>query len=116
MPLLFQVAAPPFHGLYDNQAGRIFINADLTDVDPLRITIAHEIGHAFGLSHVSPSVRPSLMNSGNLTIGITPEDVEALAAIWGRCRRPATDIIAVESATPRARSECGGALEIFAGN
>ena len=25
------------------------------------------------------------MNSGNTTIGITPEDVGALAAIWGRC-------------------------------
>ncbi len=85
VPLTFQVAAPPFHGLYDNRAGRIFVNEDLTDVGPLHITIAHEIGHAFGLSHVSASVRPSLMNSGNTTIGITPDDVDALAAIWGRC-------------------------------
>lgn len=85
IPLTFQSAAPPFHGLYDDHAGRIFVNQDLMAVDPLRITIAHEIGHAFGLPHVSPSVRPSLMNSGNTTIGITPEDVGALAAIWGRC-------------------------------
>src|SRR5882757_6117211 len=52
VPLAFQAAAPPFHGLYDNQEGRIFINQDLTDVAPLSITIAHEIGHAFGLPHV----------------------------------------------------------------
>lgn len=85
IPLMFQAAAPPFHGLYDDHAGQIFVNQDLVDVDPLRITIAHEIGHAFGLPHVSASVRPSLMNSGNMTIGITQEDVGALAAIWGRC-------------------------------
>jgi hypothetical protein len=88
VPLAFQAAAPPFHGLYDNRAGQIFINVDLTAVDPLRITIAHEIGHAFGLVHVSPDVRPSLMNPGNTTIGITPEDVTALAAIWGSCPAP----------------------------
>ncbi len=85
IPLTFQAAAPPFHGLYDDHAGRIFVNQDLIAIDPLRITIAHEIGHAFGLPHVSASVRRSLMNSGNTTIGITPEDVGALAAIWGRC-------------------------------
>ncbi len=85
VPLTFQVAAAPFHGLYDDRAGRIYINQDLTDVAPLRITVAHEIGHAFGLPHVSASVRRSLMNSGNTTISITPEDVEALAAIWGQC-------------------------------
>jgi predicted Zn-dependent protease len=88
VPLTFQAAAPPFHGLYDNQAGQIFINEDLTVVAPLRITIAHEIGHAFGLVHVSPDVRPSLMNPGNTTVGITPDDVAALAAIWGTCPSP----------------------------
>jgi hypothetical protein len=85
IPLTFQFAAPPFHGLYDDHAGRIYVNQDLVDVDRLRITIAHEIGHAFGLPHVSASVRPSLMNSGNTTTGITPADVAALAALWGRC-------------------------------
>jgi hypothetical protein len=89
VPLTFQVAAPPFHGLYDNRAGRIYVNQDLTDLAPLRITVAHEIGHAFGLPHVSASVRRSLMNAGNTTIGITPDDIDALAAIWGRCPPPA---------------------------
>jgi hypothetical protein len=88
IPLTFQGAAPPFHGFYDDHAGQIFVNQDLIDVAPLRITIAHEIGHAFGLAHVSASVRPSLMNSGNTTIPITPADVGALAAIWGRCPTP----------------------------
>src|SRR5581483_9388951 len=83
VPLTFQVAPPPFHGLYDTGSGQIYVNQDLTDVAPLRITVAHEIGHAFGLKHVSG--RPSLMNSGNTTISITPEDVDTLAALWGRC-------------------------------
>jgi len=90
VPLTFQVAAAPFHGLYDDGAARIYVNEDLTDVGPLRITIAHEIGHAFGLPHVSASVRRSLMNTGNTTVGITAEDVDALAAIWGRCPPAAT--------------------------
>jgi len=90
VPLTFQVAAAPFHGLYDDGAARIYVNEDLTDVGPLRITIAHEIGHAFGLPHVSASVRRSLMNTGNTTVGITAEDVDALAAIWGRCAPAAT--------------------------
>jgi hypothetical protein len=85
VPLVFQAAAPPFHGFYDNHAGMVFINEDLTDVDPLHITAAHEIGHVFGLPHVSRDIRASLMNSGNTTVGITPEDVDALAALWGRC-------------------------------
>ena len=89
VPLTFQAAAAAFHGLYDSRSGQIYVNQDLTDVAPLRITIAHEIGHAFGLPHVGASVRRSLMNSGNTTIGITPEDVDALAAIWGHCA-PAT--------------------------
>ena len=85
VPLVFQVAAPPFHGVYDNHAGMVFINQDLTDVGPLHITVAHEIGHVFGLPHVSRDVRASLMNSGNTAISITPEDVAALAALWGPC-------------------------------
>lgn len=87
VPLIFQVAAPPFHGFYDAPTGTVFINQDLTDVAALHITVAHEIGHAFGLSHVAASARASLMNPGNTTVGLTPTDVDALAALWGRCSR-----------------------------
>ncbi len=51
IPVHFQFAASPDHGLYDGQQGAIFVNEDLTG-DPLAVTLAHELGHAFGLVHV----------------------------------------------------------------
>jgi len=89
IPLRFQRAAAPSHGFYDPTAGVIFINADLSNpADPalataLAITIAHELGHAFGLPHVGD--RPSVMRAGNLDVAPNAGDVEALAAIWGLC-------------------------------
>jgi hypothetical protein len=84
VPVHFQVAAAPFHGLYDPPTGQIFINDDLSGQE-LAITIAHEVGHAFGLVHIAPDVRASLMNPGNLTVLPTPQDVATLADIWGWC-------------------------------
>src|SRR6185369_7850216 len=75
VPLRFQSAAPPFHGLYDDDAAVIYINDDLDGNPPaLAITIAHEVGHAFGLLHVPPEARASLMNPGNLTVEPTAAD------------------------------------------
>jgi hypothetical protein len=84
LPIHFQTAAAPIHGLYDAPSGQVFINNDLSG-SQLSITLAHEIGHAFGLVHIPPDVRPSLMNPGNLTVSITTEDVATLAGLWGRC-------------------------------
>ncbi|HTB59468.1 MAG TPA: hypothetical protein VLC06_16450 [Polyangia bacterium] len=84
LPIHFQVAAAPFNGLYDAPSGQIYINDDLTG-DELEITIAHEIGHSFGLVHIPTSVRPSLMNPANLTVLPTAADVATLAGLWGRC-------------------------------
>jgi hypothetical protein len=84
LPIHFQIAAPPFHGLYDAPSGQIYINDDLTG-EELAITIAHEIGHSFGLVHIPTNVRPSLMNPANLTVLPTAADVATLAGIWGRC-------------------------------
>lgn len=84
LPIHFQTAGAPFHGLYDAPSGQIYINDDLSG-DELAITIAHEIGHSFGLVHIPPDVRPSLMNPANLTVLPTAADVATLAGVWGRC-------------------------------
>jgi hypothetical protein len=84
LPIHFQIAGAPFHGLYDAPSGQIYINDDLTG-DELAVTIAHEIGHSFGLVHIPSNVRPSLMNPANLTVLPTAADVATLAGLWGRC-------------------------------
>jgi hypothetical protein len=75
LPLHYQRAAGAFHGLYDDRVAQVFINDDLSD-HPRIVTIAHEVGHSFGLVHVSGGERPSVMN---------PDDVATLAGLWGRC-------------------------------
>jgi hypothetical protein len=85
LAIRFQSASPFFHGVYDDADRIIYINDDLSDVDTLAIVIAHEIGHAFGLVHVSPDARPSVMNPGNLVVSTNDDDAKALAVLWGAC-------------------------------
>lgn len=83
----FADAAATFHGVYDPAADRVLINRDLTDPATIAIVIAHELGHAFGLFHISPAARRSLMNPGNLLTPPTDADQQAVEALWGRCRQ-----------------------------
>jgi hypothetical protein len=86
VPIHFQAAAAPMHGLYDPQAVAVFINDDLSALPAaMAVTIAHEVGHVFGLVHIPPSTRASLMNPGNLTVTPNAGDVAALVGIWGTC-------------------------------
>jgi hypothetical protein len=82
VPVHFQSAAGAFHGFYDPHSGEVFVNLDLAGRERA-VTIAHEVGHAFGLPHVSAYA--SVMNPGNLTVEPNADDVAALAALWGTC-------------------------------
>lgn len=81
----FEDAAATFHGIYDPEALRVWINRDLVAREQVAVVIAHELGHVFGLAHVDREVRASLMNPGNLATLPTDEDQRALEAMWGRC-------------------------------
>jgi len=81
----FDDAAANFHGIYEDEIGVIFVNRDLTDLDALGVTVAHELGHAFGLWHVDVAERLSVMNPGNLSITPTDGDQLALTEVWGSC-------------------------------
>jgi hypothetical protein len=81
----FGDAAATFHGVYDPASASVVINRDLVDRAPLAIVIAHELGHVFGLAHVTAATRPSLMNPGNLITPPTDGDQRALEALWGAC-------------------------------
>jgi len=85
LPLRFEKAASAFYGLYDDERGVVLVNDGFSDGHQRAVTVAHEIGHAFGLAHVERNARLSLMNNGNLHIEPTAADVTALAALWGRC-------------------------------
>jgi len=72
-------------GVYDDERGVVFINRKITEGHGRAVTVAHELGHAFGLPHVVESERASLMNPANTSIEPTGDDVAALRALWGNC-------------------------------
>src|SRR5687767_1685578 len=62
LPVVFDEAGLAFRGLYDDENGIVFVNRRLEELEPMSITVAHEVGHAFGLTHVDRDERPSVMN------------------------------------------------------
>lgn len=88
LPVHFDPAATAFRGLYDDENAVVFVNSRLDDPTVMSITLAHELGHAFGLEHVERGERSSVMNPGNVEVTPTSEDVAALAELWGECEAP----------------------------
>ena len=85
--LRFEDVAAAGFGHYDVITGEVLINARMDPAAQV-ITVAHELGHAFGLRHVD--ARPSVMNSGNLDVMPTQEDAAAVTALWGTCVWPSS--------------------------
>jgi hypothetical protein len=85
LEIRFEPAALAFHGVYDDETGIVYINRAIEDTEPLSIVIAHELGHAFGLPHVTFAERLSLMNPGNYVTPPTDGDRAAIEALWGPC-------------------------------
>ena len=88
--IVFEEAADVFHGLYDDERGVVYINTRLTDDHERAVTIAHELGHAFGLWHVERQARTSVMNPANLVVEPNTDDAAELRELWGPCG-PAAD-------------------------
>lgn len=86
VPIIFQLAAPAFFGVYEDRVGEIFINRQITLAHARAVIIAHEIGHAFGLEHVEKDQRASVMNKGNADTEPTQEDGHRLAALGVECK------------------------------
>lgn len=84
VPIKFQEAAPFFHGVYDDERGEVIINLELPEGHDTAVTLAHELGHSFGLWH-APAETDSVMIKGNLSIEPTHTDVVDLADVWGSC-------------------------------
>ncbi len=84
LPVVFDDAPAAFNGHYDDEDAVVYINHDLNGRETA-ITVAHELGHAFGLYHVRAEERASVMNHGNLVVEPNESDVDALEAVWGAC-------------------------------
>lgn len=85
IPIQFELAAPPFYGLYDDERGVIYVNRGIADQQQREVTLAHELGHAFGLAHISSEDRVSVMNPANRSTEPDAADAAELDALWGPC-------------------------------
>jgi hypothetical protein len=106
LPLTFRDAPAAIRGVYDDESGIVYVNADIEDRRARAITVAHELGHAFGLFHVEE--RESVMNRANTEIAPNASDAASIRALWPACRGddpPPTSA----SATPSCREHaCAG--------
>ena len=81
----FDPAGTSFHGFYDDAVGVVYVNEAIEDDHARAVTVAHELGHAFGLLHIDVTRDHSVMNDGNMKTPPNDFDADALIALWGRC-------------------------------
>src|SRR5688572_627513 len=85
VPVYFREAALVFFGLYEDELGEVIINRKISGERERTITVAHELGHVFGLSHVEVEERLSVMNKANLKEAPNATDANALRALGEVC-------------------------------
>lgn len=85
LPIFFEPGNTFYRALYLDKRGEILISRERLENDHLSLAIAHELGHAFGLLHISEDDRASVMNIGNLTVTPNNEDGLAVGAFWPAC-------------------------------
>lgn len=84
----FEDAAPLFKGVYDDELGVVYVNRRLTDAHARAVTVAHELGHVFGLDHIDEGERVSVMNRANDVVEPSREDWLAAVALSPACAAP----------------------------
>lgn len=82
LPITFEDAPGAFRGVYEDEVGVVYVNRRLGPTGRA-ITLAHELGHAFGLLHLDSE--DSVMNPANLVIEPLPADADRLSELWGQC-------------------------------
>jgi hypothetical protein len=82
-----------FRAAYFDKSVEIVVSRDKLAPDDLGLAIAHELGHSFGLFHVSKKERLSVMNVGNLEVEPNREDALAVASLWEACLDQSTDAL-----------------------
>lgn len=76
-----------YRATYWDQLGEISLSREHLDPGDYALAVAHEMGHAFGLHHVAPDQRESVMNVGNLEVPPSPADAAAVGELWDSCTR-----------------------------
>lgn len=84
LQLMFADAPAALRGVYDDETGVVYVNQHLVNPRSRAITVAHELGHAFGLFHVGG--RDSVMNPANLEFVPNAEDAANIRELWPACR------------------------------
>lgn len=85
LPIRFVSGNTFYRAIYWDSLGTISISRDRLAPEQYAVAIAHELGHAFGLLHVAPEERPSVMNVGNVEVAPTERDAAEVAARWETC-------------------------------
>lgn len=85
VPVQFKDGPEPFHGVYEPDVGDVIVNSKVTDPTEAAVVVAHELGHAMALQHISKDERASVMNPDNLSEPPTPADDALLSSVWNHC-------------------------------